>query len=147
MNAIIKKLGVAPKKPEPENLRYGQPMSFAGKKITAVAHHQVDATKRLSMNLQSNFVNKVAAYGPPSKVRTSKSKAGNSQTRQPAAPVLGPSSIQSKSTKRINHQGTGSMVSSQANGALFASSKKSNRVSQGITYDYRSSERRCDTVS
>jgi hypothetical protein len=50
MNAIIKKLG-AGKKPEPENLRYGQPMSFVGKKITAVAHHQVDATKRLSMNL------------------------------------------------------------------------------------------------
>lgn len=43
-------------------------MSFAGKKITAVSgsgqvlggHHQTDATKRLSVNLQSGFVNKVA---------------------------------------------------------------------------------------
>jgi hypothetical protein len=55
-------------------------MSFAGKKITAVGHHQADATKRLTMNLQSGFVNKVAAYGsqqPPSsgKVRTNHSKS------------------------------------------------------------------------
>ena len=53
-----------------QNTRYGtfasnhhqQPsMSFAGKKITAVSHHQSDAAKRMSVNLQSSYVNKVAA--------------------------------------------------------------------------------------
>jgi len=39
-----------------------------------------------------------------------------------------------------------SSVAGQINGPLFASSKKSNRFSSGISYDYRSSDRRCDTV-
>ena len=54
---------------------------------------------------------------------------------------------QTKSTKRINHQGTGSIIGQINNNGLFASSKKSNRMSNGMSYDYRSSERRCDTVS
>jgi len=39
-----------------------------------------------------------------------------------------------------------SSTAGQMNGPLFASSKKSNRFSSGISYDYRSSDRRCDTV-
>jgi hypothetical protein len=76
MNAIMKKLAarnqyqnlVSGGTFEQHNNRYSgghgnhQPtMSFAGKKITTVSHnYNSDATKRLSMNLHSGFVNKVA---------------------------------------------------------------------------------------
>lgn len=80
MNSIIKKLAVRKNGDYHGNLLGGVPssfvdantryasgqhqhaMSFAGKKITAVNNHQVDATKRLSVNLHAGgFVNKVAA--------------------------------------------------------------------------------------
>lgn len=48
-------------------------MSFAGKKITTV-HHNNEATKRLSVNLHTGFVNKVSQQTHSSKVRASHSK-------------------------------------------------------------------------
>lgn len=87
MNAIMKKLAARNQYQnlviggtfEQHNTRYSgvhnnhhQPsMSFAGKKITTV-HHNNDATKRLSVNLHTGFVNKVVTQS--SKMRASHSK-------------------------------------------------------------------------